>query len=64
MKYIKTQSYVAYEDTVYTVTEYTPELHKDERQARRNEIEKILYAVFSKYALRKRTQKQEGVCKI
>lgn len=60
MKYKEKETHVAYGDTIYTVTESTPDIHKEYRK----EIEEILYEVFIKYVPRKRAQKQEGVCKI
>lgn len=38
-----------YYGDIYTIINLTPEIHKDDRQERKNEIEKSLYAVFSKY---------------
>lgn len=38
----------------YTITNHTPIIHKDDRQELKNYIEKVLYAVFSKYQSKKK----------
>lgn len=38
-----------YNGDIYTITNLTPDIHNDDRQERKDEIEKALYGVFSKY---------------
>lgn len=48
-KYAKEEFNAVYYGDIYTITNLTPDIHRDDRQERKNEIEKALYAVFSKY---------------
>jgi len=49
-----------YNGDVYTITNRTPEIYRDDRQELKNEIEKCLYAVFSKYMLASKIRPQHG----
>ena len=59
-KYNKERIAAVYNGDVYTITNLTPDIHKDDRQERKNEIEKTLYAVFSKYTPTQKPRKQHG----
>lgn len=48
-KYKKEQIHAVYYGDEYTIINLTPTIHKDDRQERKTEIEKALYAVFKKY---------------
>jgi hypothetical protein len=56
-KYEQEKFNAVYYGDVYTIINLTPDIHKDDRQERKNEIEKALYAVFSKYTS---NPKQDG----
>lgn len=48
-KYSKEEVNAVYDGDVYTITNLTPDIHTNDRQERKDEIEKALYDVFSKY---------------
>ena len=48
-RYTKEEINAVYDGDVYTITNLTPDIHTSDRQERKNEIEKALYDVFSKY---------------
>lgn len=48
-KYSKEEVHAVYNGDIYTIINLTPTIHKDGRQELKDEIEKALYAVFSKY---------------
>ena len=43
-----------YNGDIYTITNLTPDIHNGDRQERKDEIEKALYGVFSKYSPKKK----------
>lgn len=51
-KYTEEQISAVYGGDVYTIINLTPIIHKDDREERKAQIEKTLYAVFSKYSQR------------
>jgi len=59
-KYREEKIAAVYNGDVYTITNRTPEIHKDDRQERKIEIEKSLYAVFSKYMVAPQMRVQHG----
>lgn len=48
-KYEEQRINAVYGGDVYTIVNLTPIIHKDDREERKAQIEKSLYAVFSKY---------------
>lgn len=48
-RYTKEEINAVYDGDVYTITNLTPDIHTNDRQERKDEIEKALYDVFSKY---------------
>lgn len=48
-KYEEQRINAVYGGDVYTIINLTPIIHKDDREERKVQIEKSLYAVFSKY---------------
>lgn len=48
-RYTKEEINAVYDGDVYTITNFTPDIHTSDRQERKDEIEKALYDVFSKY---------------
>ena len=48
-RYTKEEINAVYDGDVYTITNLTPDIHTSDRQERKDEIEKALYDVFSKY---------------
>lgn len=48
-RYTKEEINAVYDGDVYTITNLTPDIHMNDRQERKDEIEKALYDVFSKY---------------
>ena len=50
-KYTEEKVNAVYDGDIYTIINLTPVIHKDDRQEQKNEIEKTLYTVFSKYTL-------------
>lgn len=49
-KYAQETINAVYGGDVYTIINLTPIIHKDDREERKAQIEKTLYAVFSKYS--------------
>jgi len=49
-KYAHETINAVYGGDVYTIINLTPIIHKDDREERKAQIEKTLYAVFSKYS--------------
>lgn len=49
VRYAKEQIDAVYDGDIYTITNLTPDIHTTERQERKDEIEKALYDIFSKY---------------
>lgn len=52
-KYTEEKVNAVYDGDIYTIINLTPVIHKDDRQEQKNEIEKTLYTVFSKYTPKK-----------
>lgn len=48
-RYTKEEINAVYDGDEYTITNLTPDIHTNDRQERKDEIEKTLYDVFSKY---------------
>lgn len=51
-KYEEQRTNAVYGGEVYTIINLTPIIHRDDREERKAQIEKALYAVFSKYQQR------------
>lgn len=54
IKYSTEKISAIYYGNEYTITNRSPIIHKDDRQELKNYIEKVLYAVFSKYQSKKK----------
>ncbi|WP_290463347.1 hypothetical protein [Acutalibacter muris] len=54
IKYSTEKINAVYYGNEYAITNHTPIIHKDDRQELKNYIEKVLYAVFSKYQSKKK----------
>ena len=53
-KYTEEKVNAVYDGDIYTIINLTPVIHKDDRQEQKNEIEKTLYTVLSKYTQKKK----------
>jgi hypothetical protein len=54
IKYSTEKINAVYYGNEYAITNHTPIIHKDDRQELKNYVEKVLYAVFSKYQSKKK----------